>query len=125
MADWKKLASDLLLADGVLDADEAGLLETEIMADGVVDAEELEFLVGLRNAAKECSDEFETFFFEALTGNILEDGVIDAEEAANLREIFYADGVIDDNEKACLQTLKEKAKETCPEFDALFDECMG
>lgn len=124
MADWKKVLSDVLLADGVIDADEVKYLKDEILDDGVVDNEEVDFLVSLRNNAKELSPEFEGFFFSALESNILEDGVIDADEAVKLRAILFADGVIDDNEKAFLNSLKSKAKGTCPEFDALFGECM-
>jgi uncharacterized tellurite resistance protein B-like protein len=124
MADWKKLLKDLLLADGVIDASEAGLLKEEILADGVVDQEEVEFLVDLRNSAKSTSAEFNEFFFDSLKSNILEDGVIDSDEARKLREIIFADGVVDEDEKKFLQSLKEGAKEVSPEFNTLFDECM-
>jgi len=125
MADWKKLLRDVLLADGVIDAEETALIEKEIMADAVVDAEEVDFLVDLRNSAKKTSAEYETFFFAALQKNILADGVIDKDEAVKLREILFADGVIDEGEKTFLKTLKAGAKQTCAEFDALFHECVG
>jgi uncharacterized tellurite resistance protein B-like protein len=124
MADWKKILKDVLLADGVIDAAETAFLKHEILADGIVDQEELDFLVDLRNAAKSTSPEFENFFFEALKRNILEDRVVDPAEAKKLREIIFADGVVDDNEKRFLQDLKKNAKETCSEFDALYTECM-
>ena len=124
MANWKKLLKDVLLADGLIDADETKLLKAELWADDVIDEEEVDFLVDLRNSAKECSTEFTTFFFEALASNILEDGVVDADEAAKLREILYADGVIDSDEKAFLDVLKTKAKTLSPEFDVLYADCM-
>ena len=125
VADWKKLLKDVLLADGIVDSDETECLKAEILADGIVDAEEVDFLVELRNGAKELCPEFISFFFDSLESNILEDGVVDAEEVSKLREILYADGVIDDDEKAFLVSLKEKAKGSCPEFDALCIECLG
>ena len=125
MADWKKLLKDVLLADGTIDASETRLIKAEIMADGVVDAKEVDFLVDLRNSANENSPEFEKFFFEALTSNILADGVVDKKEAKQIRAILFADGKIDKNEKAFLRSLKAKAKSVCPEFDALYNECVG
>lgn len=125
MADWKKLLKDVLLADGIIDAAETKLIKAEIMADGVVDAQELNFLVDLRNSAKEVGPQFEKFFFEALTSNILADGVVDKKEAKKLRAIIFADGKIDKREKAFLKELKANAKSVCPEFEALYKECIG
>ena len=124
MANWKELLSKVLLADGVIDAAETKILKKEIFADGVVDNEEVAFLVGLRNAAKRSSPEFNKFFFSALKMNLLEDGVIDAAEAKNLREILYADGVIDANEKRFMKDLKKSAKKVAPEFDKLLTDCL-
>lgn len=124
MADWKNLLKDVLLADGSIDAGETELLQKELLADGVIDDEEVAFIVELRNEASECSPEFIKFFFSALASNILEDGAIDAAEAAKLRKILYADGVIDADEKAFLTNIRSKAKSISPEFEALYDECM-
>lgn len=124
MANWKELLNKVLLADGVIDAAEAKLLKKEIMADGVVDREEVDFLVGLRNAAKATSPEFDSLFFSALKMNLLADGVIDAAEAERLREILFADGVIDAKEKRFIRDLKKSANRVSPEFDKLFDDCV-
>ncbi len=125
MADWKKLLKEVLLADGTIDAAETRIIKKEILADGKVDSQEVDFLVDLRNSAKENSSEFEKFFFDALTSNILADGVVDKKEAKRLRSILFADGKIDKREKAFLKALKTKAKNVCPEFDALFKDCVG
>lgn len=124
MADWKKMLKQVLLADGLIDSAEVKLIKKEIMADGVVDSEEVDFLVDLRNSAKKLSPEFETFFFSALSSNILADGVIDASEAKKLRKILFADGIIDENEKKFLNNLKKQTKKTCPEFEKLCVECL-
>lgn len=125
MADWKKLLKDVLLADGTIDAAETKLIKKEVMADGVVDAKEIDFLVELRNGAKESSAVFEKFFFEALASNILADGAVDKKEVKKLRSILFADGKIDKREKAFLKALKSKATRVCPEFEKLVSECIG
>ncbi|MBC7910080.1 MAG: TerB family tellurite resistance protein [Pyrinomonadaceae bacterium] len=124
MADWKKLLKAVLLADGTLDATEAELLKKEILADNVVDQEEIDFLIELHNEAQSSSKEFNDLFYQSLKQNILEDGVIDEAEAKKLRELIFADGKVDDEEKELLQALKEGSKETSSAFNDLYDECM-
>lgn len=124
MADWKLLLKKVLLADGVIDAEETKILKKEIYADDLVDEEEVNFLTDLRNSAKKPGPEFEKFFFEALKKNILADGVVDANEAKKLREIIFADKVVDENEKKFLKALKKEAKKVSPEFDLLLQECL-
>jgi len=112
-----------ILADGVIDADEVVSLREAIYADGIVDAEEINFLVALRNEAKEVCAEFEAFFFEAAEKNLLADGVIDEDETVWLREVIFADGKVDDNEKAFLRRLKDGAKSYVPSFEQLLADC--
>ncbi len=121
MANWKQLLHDILLADGTIDTAETKIMKKEILSDGQVDDEEVDFLVSLRNKAKSAGADFEAFFFEALTSNILADGNIDAPEAKKLRAILFADGKIDAGEKAFMQGLKKKAKKTDPSFDKLLE----
>ncbi len=123
MAEWKKILTKVLLADGVIDTAETAILKKEILADGVVDNEEVEFLVGLRNAAKSTCPEFNRFFFSALKSNLLADGTIDAGEVTKLRKILFADGVIDDAEKRFMKDLKKSAKSVVPAFDKLLADC--
>src|SRR5262245_5389722 len=123
MADLKKLKAQIL-ADGVIDNEEVELIRRELYADGQIDRDEVEFLIMLRNEAKSVNAAFEQLFFHALKQNVLGDGSIDAEEAAWLRKMLFADGKIDANEKKFLQDLKQAARKTSPEFDALYKECM-
>lgn len=123
MADWSKLKEEIL-ADGKIDASETERLRAQIYADGKVDREEVMALADLRRRAKSVSPEFTNLFFEALQKHILDDGRIDADEAALLREIIFADGVVDEDEKNFLRALKDGATDTSQEFQALFDECM-
>ena len=122
MADWKALLHKTLLADGSIDAAETAALRAEILADGVVDREEVEFLTDLRNSARQSSPEFIAFFFDAVAQHLLADGKLDAEEAVLARRILFADGVIDDAERAFMKGLRAKAKAISTEFEALLRE---
>ncbi len=133
MADWRKLAINTLLADGKIDDDEIRALRKELWEDGKIDMEEVNFLVKLRNAAQkkakakkvEVNPKFTALFFKAVKENVLADGKIDAAEAGWLREMLFADGKIDADERKFLEGVKKEAKETSPEFNRLYDECMS
>lgn len=133
MADWRKLAMSLVLADGEVDDAEVRVLRKELWADGVIDKDEVNFLIELRNAAQkkaktkkiEVNPAFERAFFKAIEENVLKDGTIDAREAKWLREMLFADGKIDDNEKKFLTKIKKGATKTSPVFDKLYEEAMG
>ncbi len=125
MADFRKLAKTVILADGVIDENEVKILRKELYADGVIDKKEVEFLIELRNEAKTCSPAFIKFFFKAIKDNVLKDGAIDKAEAGWLRKMLFADGVIDADEKKFLKDLKREATKVSPQFQALYDECMG
>ena len=133
MADWRKLAINTLLADGKIDDDEVKALKKELWEDGKIDDDEVKFLVSLRNAAQkkakakkeEVNPKFTAMFFKAVKDNVLADGVIDASEAGRLREMLFADGKIDDDEKKFLARVKKAATATSPEFERLYDECMS
>jgi hypothetical protein len=113
-----------LLADGKIDDEEVALVRKELFADGQIDRDEVEFLIAVRNEAREVCPAFEELFFTALKQNVLTDGSIDADEAAWLRKMLFADGKVDDAEKKFLQALKSEARQVSPEFQQLFDECM-
>jgi uncharacterized membrane protein YebE (DUF533 family) len=125
MADWRKLAKALALADGRIDTKETTIIKNEIWADGKLDKSELEFLLGLKKEAKSVVTEFNKMLFSALKAAVLADGDISAKEAGWLRQFLYADGRIDDEEKKFLQDLKASAKATSPEFDALYKQAVG
>jgi uncharacterized membrane protein YebE (DUF533 family) len=125
MADWRKLAKALALADGKIDTKEATIIKNEIWADGKLDKSELEFLLDLKKNAKGVVGEFNRMLFTALKAAVLADGEISAKEAAWLRQFVFADGRIDDEEKKFLQELKSSAKSTSPEFEALYKQAVG
>lgn len=125
MADWKKLAKALALADGRIDTKETHIIKREIWADGRLDKSELEFLLDIKKNAKSVVLEFNTMLFAALKAAVLADGEISESEAGWLRKFLYADGKIDDEEKKFLQDLKQSARSTCATFDKLYQEAVG
>jgi uncharacterized tellurite resistance protein B-like protein len=131
MADWKNLVVDAILADGKIDDDEIKVLRKHLYADGKIDKKEVEFLIELRNKAQKkagatpVNPKFETFFFKAISDNVLADGKIDGGEANWLRKMLFADGKIDPGEKRFMQNLKKNAKATSPVFDKLYAEVVG
>src|SRR5947209_543898 len=123
MADWRKLAKALTLADGRIDTKETEILRAELFADGKIDKSELEFLYDLRNTAGSCVQAFTQLFCDAVKSNVLADGSIDAAEAKWLRKAIFADTKVDDDEKKLLMELRAGAKTTSPEFNALCKDC--
>ncbi|HSQ55105.1 MAG TPA: hypothetical protein VLM40_05105, partial [Gemmata sp.] len=82
MADWKKLAKNVILADGFIEDREADLIKREILADGVISKSEAEFLVDLRRSAQRAVPKFHQFVFEVVKKAILADGDISPQETA-------------------------------------------
>jgi len=119
MADWKKLAKAVILADGYIEEKETDIIRKELLADGVINKSEAEFLIDLRNSAPKAVAKFHTFVFEVVKKAILTDGDISADEAAWITKFILADGKVDDTEKAFLKDLKASAKKTSPEFEEL------
>jgi uncharacterized tellurite resistance protein B-like protein len=133
MADWRKVAIAVILADGKIDEPEVKVLRKHLWADGKIDREEVKFLIELRNTAQKkakaakrrMNPKFEALFFKAIGENVLKDGSIDTREAKWLRDMLFADGKIDANEKKFLNKIKKGAKKTSPEFDKLYQECLA
>ncbi len=119
MADWKRMAKKLILADGYIEEKEAQIIKKEILADGIVSKSEAEFLIDLRKSASVAVESFHLFVFEVVKKAVLADGYISPDEARWLQKFILADGVVDDLEKAFLKDLKASAEKTCPEFELL------
>ena len=125
MADWKKLAKAILLADGAIDEREVAALRKELFADGRIDDIELEFLLDLRHSAKGVKASFNVLVLDALKNCLLADGSISAGHAGLLRRWIFADGKVDADEKHWLKELKLLADRVSPEFLALYNECLA
>jgi uncharacterized tellurite resistance protein B-like protein len=119
MADWRKVAKALVLADGYIEEKETEILRRELLADGIINKSEAEFLIEVRNSAKKAVTKFHLFVFEVVKKIMLADGDITGAEAAWLEKFLLKDGTVDELEKNLLRELKVGAKKTSPEFDAL------
>jgi hypothetical protein len=51
--------------------------------------------------------------------------VIDEDEVKLLDVAIFADDVVDEDEKQLLKDLKDKADSVCPEFNELYNRCLG
>ncbi len=122
MADWRKLAVALTVADGTIDAKETNILRKELFADGKIDKKEVEFLNDLRNAAKSYVPAFMKLFIDGVKANVLDDGVITDAEARWLRNAIFADGKVDADEKKLLKELRAGAKKVSSGFERLCQE---
>jgi hypothetical protein len=125
MADWRRLAKAVLLAGGHIDDRKVAILRKELFADKRIDPSELTFLFEAKRGAHKAVPAFGALVNEAVRTAILADGVITIGEVAWLREYIFADGKVDDDEKKLLRELKLLADRVCPEFDALYKECMA
>ena len=105
-----------LLADGIIDANEAKELEVVLYADGKIDEEEANFLFELNDAVsgKDNDPAWNTLFVKAISSYLLDDenspGEIDDVEAEWLYAKIKGDGQIDGLEKELLLNLKSQAK---------------
>lgn len=114
MANLEELKK-VLLADGIIDAEEVQTINDVIYADGVIDKEEADFLFEINDAVsgKDNSPEWNALFVEAITSFMLEDEVspneIDDEEANYLYNKIKGDGQVDGVELALLENLKAKS----------------
>ena len=105
-----------LLADGIIDANEAKELEVVLYADGKIDEEEANFLFELNDAVsgKDNDPAWNTLFVKAISSYLLDDenspGEIDDVEAEWLYAKIKGDGQIDGLEKELLLNLKSQVK---------------
>jgi hypothetical protein len=123
MLKLRQLEQDIL-ATGKLDGLHLEALRRDLYADGSIDRRGADFLVELHKRVQRLTPAFEQFFYHAIKSHLLADGCIDAEEAAWLRQMLFATARLDDAERKLLHELAGEAKQVCPEFEALFDECM-
>jgi hypothetical protein len=127
MADWKKLASAALLADGKIDDTEVKLLKRELFADNKIDDEEMEFLIALRKSAASkakaakatVNPNFEKLFHAAVEKHVLSGDKVDAAKTKKLEALL---GKPSPGSKKFLSGLKKKATGGGAEFNALAEK---
>ena len=112
------------LADGKIDGQEIEALDGLLSAGREIGRDEAEFLIEMHKRVERVSPAFERFFYRSIKRYVLADGGIDANEAAWLRRMIFADGKVDEREKKLLRELNGEADRVCPEFEALFAECL-
>lgn len=121
MAEWKKLAKALILAEGHIDTKEVRILRQAFLDYDRIDTEELVFLKELRNQAKSYVKSFTELYIDSVKNYMLAEGAyLNPEKAKWLRQAIFADGQVDEEEKRLLRELKAEAKKTSPEFEVLY-----
>ena len=113
-----------ILANGRVEGHELELLRQALYADGKIDRPKADFLIELHKRVQYRTPGFEQFFYQAIKDHLLSRGRIDANDTAWLRQMLFADGTIRDEERKFLHQLKGEARQTSPEFEALFNESM-
>lgn len=125
MADWQKLAKELVLVDGMVGERETEILRRAFLSDGAINRTEAEFLIDLRNSAPKAVVRFHTFVLEVVKKVLLADGDLTAAEAAWVEGFILRDGRVDDLERTFLRELRAGARRAAPEFDALVARYAG
>lgn len=127
MAEWRKVAKAAILADNRIDTREVNVLRDSLLADGKINQSEMDFLHELRSECKSAVKTFNEFYLEAAKNYLLIDGVIGKNQAKWLRKALLGTegAVISEDDKSLLKELKAEAKETSPEFEELYQECMN
>ncbi len=119
---------DAILEDGIIDENEVEMIRKVIYGSGSgagagVDRREADFIFDLNDATsgKENHPAWKELFIEAISKHVLEDevspGEIDDNEARWLIERIEGDEQYDENEKALLANIKEKAKSISEELE--------
>ena len=113
---------EAVIADGIIDADEARGLRQRLYADGIIDREEADFLFEINDAVSGANNDpsWNALFVDALTSHVLEDekspNVLDDEETAYLIAKIDADGTVDAVELQLLVNICAAAKSAPDRF---------
>ena len=124
MQELRRIEHDIL-GKGKVDSDHLDALRAALHAGGAVGRPAAEFLVALRKRVTHPNPAFERLVFQTLKDCVLADSRVGAGEAAWLRTVLLADGVVQDEERKFLTELRGEAGQSGPEFEALFAEAMA
>jgi hypothetical protein len=113
-----------LLADKRIDETEVPVIREYVFRDGQVNLEDVRLLVELYCEARQRCPEFDDLFFDVLEKAILSDGEIQPAEEFYLLKMLYSDREVHHREREFLMHLRNRAKRTTPEFDALCREAL-
>jgi hypothetical protein len=123
MPELQEIERDIL-AIGKVEGQELEVLRRRVYAGHKVNRREADFLVELHKRVQHLTPAFEQFFYRAIKDHILAQGRIGAEEVAWLRQMLFADGKIDDEERKFLHELNGEAHQAGAEFKRLFEQSM-
>jgi len=123
MLNLRQIEQDIL-AIGKIDGPELEVLRRQLYVGGKIDRRGADFLIELHKRVQHRTPAFERFFYQAIKDHIRAHGRVDAEEAAWLRQMLFADGKIDDEERKFLHELRGEAEQVSREFEVLFEESM-
>ena len=113
------------LADNRIDDLEVPLIREHLHQNGQLDLEDVKLLVELYCGATEYCAACEELFFSVMEEVVLADGAIHPSEQFYLLKMLYSNREVRDSEKEFLLELRQKARQTSPEFEALCDEALG
>lgn len=109
-----------IIADGIVDDDEALRFESQVYLDGEVERDEADAAFAINNAVSGAanSPEWERVFVRVVTDYVLQDditpGVVDDDEAAYLIENIEGDDTVDPIERALLVNIRDQATSISP-----------
>lgn len=105
-----------ILKDGKIDANEIAQIREFIFKDDEIDQQEADFIFDLNTSCSDSDNDasWQPLFIEAISSFLLDDAnspnAIDEDEAKWLISKIGEDGQVDNNEKALLLHLKNKAQ---------------
>src|SRR4051812_16605629 len=122
MANLRQLGESIR-ANGKVNTEELEKLRQEVYAKGTVGLAEADFLVELSKRVHP-NPSFRHFFYQAIKDHITGNGGITKEKVAWLRQMVFHNERIEDEERKFLHELHGELKQSIPEFDAFYHECM-
>jgi len=120
MANKKLLekAATAILKDGRVDESEAIELRELLYSDKIIDRDECDLLFRLAAETTGNHEKFDNLFIQGVSDHVLKDpsspGKINKAQAKYLIAKIWADGKVDDLEKALLNNIKKQATEIHP-----------
>ncbi|MFL5343092.1 MAG: hypothetical protein ACJ8F7_23420 [Gemmataceae bacterium] len=124
MADFERMARDLISADGKIDDTEVRVLRKHLYEDGKITHSELTFLMELKKRAKRKSQSFDRFYLKAAGDSILDNRLVSHEEIGIIKKIIADKKLPAAEVKRFLNHIKKEAKPNVA-FDKLHAAYMA